>query len=67
MQVQFKETPFFHLSHFPQVFLEHRIDGAALAVLSETHLTSILGIKLGDAIKILKAVEEILPKKTTLY
>ena len=42
-----------------QVFQEHSIDGSALLVLTESHLTRILGLKLGPAIRLRAAIQEL--------
>ena len=42
-----------------QVFHEHSIDGSALLVLTESHLTRILGLKLGPAIRLRAAIQEL--------
>ena len=42
-----------------QVFRDHSIDGASLSVLSESHLTGILGLRLGPAIRIIRAVRDL--------
>ncbi|XP_048516001.1 uncharacterized protein LOC105692376 isoform X3 [Athalia rosae] len=39
-------------SEYAQNFREHRIDGAALPLLSEDHLTGPMGMKLGPALKL---------------
>lgn len=44
---------------YAQVFLEHSIDGSALMVLTESHLTRILGMKLGHAIRLASAIQEL--------
>ena len=48
-----------------QVFQEHSIDGSALMVLTESHLTRILGLKLGPAIRLTCAIQEL--KAITQY
>ncbi|CAK9827438.1 Sterile alpha motif domain-containing protein 11 [Anthophora retusa] len=40
------------LVHCVENFREHRIDGAALPLLSEDHLTGPMGMKLGPALKL---------------
>lgn len=47
-QVEITMAPLFLL----QNFREHRIDGAALPLLSEDHLTGPMGMKLGPALKL---------------
>ena len=42
--------------HLLQIFREHTLEGSALALLSESHLTGILGLKLGPAMRLLKAI-----------
>ena len=42
----------FFLSLFFQVFRDHNIDGSALPLLTEDHLTLRLGLKLGPALKL---------------
>lgn len=44
---------------YAQVFHEHSIDGSALLVLTESHLTRILGLKLGPAIRLRAAIQEL--------
>ena len=39
-----------------QIFREHTLEGSSLALLSESHLTGILGLKLGPAMRLLKAI-----------
>ncbi|XP_072766703.1 uncharacterized protein [Anoplolepis gracilipes] len=39
-------------AEYAQNFREHRIDGAALPLLSENHLTGTMGMKLGPALKL---------------
>ena len=39
-----------------QVFRDNKIDGGCLPLLTETHLTSGLGLKLGPALKLLTAL-----------
>jgi hypothetical protein len=41
------------------VFRNHSIDGSALLQLTETHLTRILGLKLGPAIKLRISIREL--------
>ena len=41
---------------FLQIFREHSLEGSSLALLSESHLTGILGLKLGPAMRLLKAI-----------
>ena len=41
---------------FLQIFREHTLEGSSLALLSESHLTGILGLKLGPAMRLLKAI-----------
>ena len=43
-------------SVFLQIFREHTLEGSSLALLSESHLTGILGLKLGPAMRLLKAI-----------
>ena len=52
------ETNFLFLFSF-QVFFEHSIDGSALLVLNESHLTRIMGLKLGPAIRLRNAIQEL--------
>ena len=42
---------------FLQIFREHTLEGSSLALLSESHLTGILGLKLGPAMRLLKAIK----------
>ena len=42
--------------HLLQIFREHTLEGSSLALLSESHLTGILGLKLGPAMRLLKAI-----------
>jgi len=44
---------------YAQVFFEHSIDGSALLVLNESHLTRIMGLKLGPAIRLRNAIQEL--------
>ena len=48
-----------------QVFREHSIDGSALVVLSETHMTRILGMKLGPAFRLRAAINELMNRTTS--
>ena len=41
---------------FFQVFLDNKLDGGCLPLLTETHLTSGLGMKLGPALKLITAL-----------
>jgi len=50
---------------YAQVFFEHSIDGSALLVLNESHLTRIMGLKLGPAIRLRSAIQEL--KNITNY
>ena len=43
---------------YSEVFYDEKIDGATLAVLSIPHMTSFLGISLGQAIEIIRRTEE---------
>ena len=43
---------FFFVLFFLQVFRDHNIDGSALPLLTEDHLTLRLGLKLGPALKL---------------
>jgi len=45
---------------YAQVLKDQKVDGASLAVLNETHLTTILGIQLGPATRIVSRVRRIL-------
>jgi hypothetical protein len=44
---------------YAQVFFEHSIDGSALLVLNESHLTRIMGLQLGPAIRLRNAIQEL--------
>jgi len=44
---------------YAEVLEQQKVDGASLSVLTESHLTSILGIKLGPATKIVSNVRKI--------
>jgi len=44
---------------YAQVFFEHSIDGSALLVLNESHLTRIMGLKLGPAIRLRNTIQEL--------
>ena len=48
-----------------QIFREHCIDGSALVVLSETHMTRILGMKLGPAFRLRSAITELMNRTTS--
>jgi len=50
---------------YAQIFHEHSIDGSALLVLNESHLTRIMGLKLGPAIRLRGAIQEL--KSITNY
>ena len=39
-------------SFSPQAFRDHNIDGSSLPLLTETHMTALLGMKLGPALKL---------------
>merc|ERR1712172_43222 len=45
---------------YAQALKDQKVDGASLAVLNETHLTTILGIQLGPATRIVSRVRRIL-------
>lgn len=49
-------TVSFSLDFF-QVFVDQGIDGSSLLMLGESHLTGILGLKLGPTIRLIKAVK----------
>ncbi|XP_060823464.1 uncharacterized protein LOC132911088 isoform X1 [Bombus pascuorum] len=51
-QVRKLFTPYRNAFSGPKNFREHRIDGAALPLLSEDHLTGPMGMKLGPALKL---------------
>merc|ERR1711981_948141 len=50
---------------YPDVFREHSIDGSALVVLSETHMTRILGMKLGPVFRLRAAITELMNRTTS--
>lgn len=45
---------------YQQVFLDHKLDGGCLPLLTESHLTAGLGMKLGPALKLLTALRRAL-------
>ena len=51
--------------YFLQVFREHCIDGSGLVVLSESHMTRILGMKLGPVIRLKAAIARLLRRSTS--
>ena len=48
-----------------QVFREHCIDGSGLVVLSESHMTRILGMKLGPVIRLKAAIAQLVRRQST--
>jgi len=50
---------------YSQVFREHCIDGSGLVVLSESHMTRILGMKLGPVIRLKAAIARLLRRSTS--
>ena len=44
-----------------KVFSENLIDGSCLPKLTETHLTTVMGIKLGPAIKLITSIKSMMP------
>ena len=46
-----------------QLFSDNLIDGSCLPKLTETHLTSVLGMKLGPAIKLITTIKKNLPSE----
>ena len=51
----------FYLLFF-QIFRNHSIDGSALLQLTENHMTRILGLKLGPAIKLRICIRDLVQK-----
>jgi len=48
-------------SQYAKVFSENLIDGSCLPKLTETHLTTVMGIKLGPAIKLITSIKSMMP------
>lgn len=50
---------------YSEVFREHCIDGSGLVVLSESHMTRILGMKLGPVIRLKAAIAQLVRRQST--
>ena len=47
------------------MFSENLIDGSCLPKLSETHLTNMMGMKLGPAIKLISIIKSLVSEENT--
>ena len=56
ISLTFEMTKFSHCIALMQVFRDNKIDGGCLPLLTESHLTTGLGLKLGPALKLLTAL-----------
>jgi len=52
-------------SQYAKVFSENLIDGSCLPKLTETHLTTVMGIKLGPAIKLITSIKSLIPSSSS--